>query len=97
MSKTVVTDKRLFRTNANGVRVLAYPAGAHVPADEYDELAGKKAEPVEAPKSLSKMNLEELKAVVAEEGVDIGDATTKAEIVDAIKAHRDKPADPPQE
>lgn len=49
----------------------------------------KKVEEGAAEKPLEKMNLEELKAAAAAEGIDLGAAGTKAQIVTAIKAERE--------
>ncbi len=53
--------------------------------------------PADAPKALSKMNRDELDAIVVAEGVDIGDATTNAAIVVKIAEHRAKADDKPAE
>lgn len=70
----------------------AAPQGDPAPAAPADSTPAEAPKPAEATKSLSKMNREDLGAIVTAEGVDIGDADTNAKIVAAIKAHREAKA-----
>jgi hypothetical protein len=66
-------------------------AGQAVPGDLLEEyeaaIGGSDSEAATGGKPVGKLNLEELKAYAEEHEIELGDATTKAEIVAVIKAH----------
>lgn len=54
--------------------------------DWYREHGYTVTEKDAGPKPIDKMKVDELKAYAAEKGIDLGEASTKAEIIDVIKA-----------
>jgi hypothetical protein len=69
-------------------RMLVSIGKAELLVEAKASAAAPSAEAPVAPKALSKMNRAELDAVVEEEGVDIGDATTNPKIAKKIADHR---------
>ena len=54
--------------------------------DWFREHGYKVTEKDAAPKTIDKMKVDELKAYAEEKGIDLGEANTKAEILEVIKA-----------
>ena len=83
----------------NGPRVIngavRYPVEGLIPVSdaEYDRLVEANAivtdeDDDSGEDDLAGMNVADLKSTAELEGVDLGTATKKAEIIDAIRAHR---------
>ena len=72
---------------------VRYPVEGLIPVsdDEYDRLEAAGAIEVgedDDGDGLDEKTVDDLKTVAADEGVDLGSATKKADIIKAIRAHR---------
>jgi len=76
---------------------VRYPVEGPIPVtdEEYDRLVEAGAaeddevdEADDGDNGLEQLRVDELKALAAEEGIDLGDATKKADIIETIRAGR---------